>query len=42
MRPGQMGQQATAETIRSWTLKLRDPADGPTNKAAPLEREASF
>lgn len=37
-----MGQQATAEAVRNWTLNLRDPADCLTNKAALLEREASF
>lgn len=37
-----MGQQATAEAVRNWTLNLRDPADGLTNKATLLEREASF
>lgn len=37
-----MEQQATAEAVCSWTLKLRDPPDGLTNKAALLEREALF
>lgn len=37
-----MGQQATAEAVRNWTLNLSDPADCLTNKAALLEREASF
>lgn len=35
-----MGQQATAEAVCSWTLNLQDPPDGPTDKAALLEREA--
>ena len=37
-----MGQQATAEAERNWTLNLSDPADEQTNKAALLESEASF
>lgn len=37
-----MGQQATAEAVRYWTLNPRDPAACLTNKAALLEREASF
>lgn len=37
-----MEQQATAEAVCSWTLNLRDPPDGLTNKAALLEREALF
>lgn len=37
-----MEQQATAEAVRNWTLSLRDPVDCLTNKAALLEREASF
>ncbi|KAF6717241.1 hypothetical protein FQA47_013783 [Oryzias melastigma] len=32
-----MGQQATAEAVRSWTLNLRDPADCLINRAAPLD-----
>lgn len=35
-----MEQQATAEAVCNWTLNLWDPPDGPTNKAALLEREA--
>lgn len=37
-----MEQQATAEAVCSWTLNLRHPPDGLTNKAALLEGEALF